>query len=639
MKNIYRINSDDLINRNRSKKKVKKLENPDNFHKLLINIQNDFGKKLTFTFRELSSKKIKNEKKVFENDGKKKEGKKEDKAKEKKHEYILENLDKIEYLDDGYEKLKKEFEELKISLLKKEKECDEKNKENSLLNENLKIYKNKVNYSKNIISILEEKLKNKEDDLKELNSNIESQAQNYQNILEKKELEIKRLKKKCESLEYKYQIKINENYSIESENTKLRLDNNGMKFKNDELEKSIEMERSKNKLAFANIKKKEEENQILNNKLKMIGDIALDLNKQIKSDYISLKTPTKTEKEEEAEKMSHDKINNNFGKIGIKNELLNCYMSSVLQILKNIKNFSLKIIDIKTNDNIIESLQKIFLDLLYSNKQKVSIREFKRYFGNEYKRFEGRQNNDSTYFLLYLIQYIHKNLNKRDNQNKFSSIKEYLDLQLIDSDRNEFEKYLKKNDEKNNSFIYDMFYGYIMNKLFCTGCSYNQITFQSYNILDLPIMNENKKLVTLEQCLNCYLITKDQKDIKGFDCSECKKKLLSLVTCILKLPKVLIINLKRVGETHIYIHEVTIPFTLKTKDVEKLENFDYKYELIGFIKHFGSNISGHNIAYSKNILDNKWYMYNDEIVEALDEYPSTEKSFLLFYQLIEKVDN
>ena len=639
MKNIYRINSDDLINRNRSKKKVKKLENPDNFHELLINIQNDFGKKLIFTFRELSSKKIKNEKKVFENDGKKKEGKKEDKAKEKKHEYILENLDKIEYLDDGYEKLKKEFEELKISLLKKEKECDEKNKENSLLNENLKIYKNKVNYSKNIISILEEKLKNKEDDLKELNSNIESQAQNYQNILEKKELEIKRLKKKCESLEYKYQIKINENYSIESENTKLRLDNNGMKFKNDELEKSIEMERSKNKLAFANIKKKEEENQILNNKLKMIGDIALDLNKQIKSDYISLKTPTKTEKEEEAEKMSHDKINNNFGKIGIKNELLNCYMSSVLQILKNIKNFSLKIIDIKTNDNIIESLQKIFLDLLYSNKQKVSIREFKRYFGNEYKRFEGRQNNDSTYFLLYLIQYIHKNLNKRDNQNKFSSIKEYLDLQLIDSDRNEFEKYLKKNDEKNNSFIYDMFYGYIMNKLFCTGCSYNQITFQSYNILDLPIMNENKKLVTLEQCLNCYLITKDQKDIKGFDCSECKKKLLSLVTCILKLPKVLIINLKRVGETHIYNHEVTIPFTLKTKDVEKLENFDYKYELIGFIKHFGSNISGHNIAYSKNILDNKWYMYNDEIVEALDEYPSTEKSFLLFYQLIEKVDN
>ena len=404
MKNIYRINSDDHINRNRSKKKVKKLENPDNFHKLLINIQNDFGKKLTFTFRELSSKKIKNEKKVFENDGKKKEGKKEDKAKEKKHEYILENLDKIEYLDDGYEKLKKEFEELKISLLKKEKECDEKNKENSLLNENLKIYKNKVNYSKNIISILEEKLKNKEDDLKELNSNIESQAQNYQNILEKKELEIKRLKENCESLEYKYQKKINENYSIESENTKLRLDNNGMKFKNDELEKSIEMERSKNKLAFANIKKKEEENQILNNKLKMIGDIALDLNKQIKSDYISLKTPTKTEKEEEAEKMSHDKINNNFGKIGIKNELLNCYMSSVLQILKNIKNFSLKIIDIKTNDNIIESLQKIILDLLYSNKQKVSIREFKRYFGNEYKRFEGRQNNDSTYFLLYLIQ-------------------------------------------------------------------------------------------------------------------------------------------------------------------------------------------------------------------------------------------
>ena len=82
-----------------------------------------------------------------------------------------------------------------------------------------------------------------------------------------------------------------------------------------------------------------------------------------------------------------------------------------------------------------------------------------------------------------------------------------------------------------------MFYGYIMNKLFCTGCSYNQITFQSYNILDLPIMNENKKLVTLEQCLNCYLITKDQKDIKGFDCSECKKKITFFSYMYIKIAK------------------------------------------------------------------------------------------------------
>ena len=67
--------------------------------------------------------------------------------------------------------------------------------------------------------------------------------------------------------------------------------------------------------------------------------------------------------------------------------------------------------------------------------------------------------------------------------------------------------------------------------------------------------------------------------------------------------------------------------------------FNLNYELVGFIKHYGNDKSGHNIAYSKNMLDNKWYSFNDEIVKEINEYPSTEKSFLLFYQLIEKFEN
>ena len=580
--------------------------------------------------RELSSKKIicLNKGKRMstkENISKEKKGEIKIKIEKKDNEFNLQNLYGVEYQEDENEKLKNKIEELKSILSKKEKET-------ILLNKNLKIYENKINNNKNEINELKEILKSKEKYIDELNEKIRNQEKKYLNKLKNNELEIKQLLEKCQNLDNKCHKIENEYYSTNIENSKLLLEINQIKYKNIELEKSLESEVTKNKISLNSIKNKEDEIQILLSKLKVIGELALNSEKKFKNEIaINTPTPTYRQIDEKIEKNNHD----NFGKIGIKNELLNCYMSSILQIMKNIKPFSMKLLNIKTNDNIIESLQNILNDLLYSKKQHISIYEFKRQFGNVYKRFNGREDNDSTYFLIYLIQHIHKYLNKRDNQN-ISRIEEYSYLELNANDKIEVEKFLNKNESKNNSFIYDLFYGYKMDKIFCTGCNYNQITCQSFNILDIPIMNENKRLKSLEECLNCFLITKDQKGRNGFDCSKCKKKLLSFVTGVLKLPKILIINLKRVGETVIYNHEIVIPFTLKTKDVEKLNKFEKDYELIGFVKHFGTDRSGHNIAYSKNLIDNKWYLYNDEIVREVSEYPPTDKSFLLFYQLMEK---
>ena len=102
------------------------------------------------------------------------------------------------------------------------------------------------------------------------------------------------------------------------------------------------------------------------------------------------------------------------------------------------------------------------------------------------------------------------------------------------------------------------------------------------------------------------------------------------------MPKILIINLRRVGENTVYYHDIEIPQILETKFIDKLKFHNKKYELIGFIKHFGNEKNGHNIAFSKNIFDNKWYSFNDEIVKEEKEFPSTDKSFLLFYQNIIK---
>lgn len=50
---------------------------------------------------------------------------------------------------------------------------------------------------------------------------------------------------------------------------------------------------------------------------------------------------------------------------------------------------------------------------------------------------------------------------------------------------------------------------------------------------------------------------------------------------------------------------------------------------MGFIKHFGDEKSGHNLAYCKNMFDDKWYEYNDSICNPCD--PDLQRIFFLCY--------
>ena len=450
---------------------------------------------------------------------------------------------------------------------------------------------------------LNKKMKKENEELKET---IKNNEKRYNSELNKKINEIKELKQKIEK--------------IEKEIDKIKEDNYSIKEENDQLKVSLESEQ-KNKLLYSNFIK---ENEIKIIKYKKIEEIINNKEKIIIN-----------EEEEKNYSNNDNDINDNennkkYGKIGLYNEELNCYMSSVIQILKNLNSFSFKFLKEESEDSIIKSLQKLISNLFYSKEKSVSILEFKKEFGQKNKRFEGRKNNDSTCFLIYLLQYLHKAFNQPNSKEKNEII--CCNLGLNSSEKDELKNYLYKNGIKNNSFIYDLFFGHQINKIICTGCNFSQVSFQSFNMLDLPLLDEKNKFKSLEQCLNCYLITKDQKGIPGFDCSNCKKNLLSYLTHIIKLPQILIINLKRVGEKYIYCHEIEIPFTLRTNLIDKLNKINKIYELIGFIKHYGNEIDGHNIAYSKNYFDNKWYYFNDTTVREEKGLPSTDKAFLLFYQ-------
>ena len=546
-----------------------------------------------------------------------------------KNKLEIMNVFEYQYINNHfYEKLKNEIKKLIETMRNMEEQYQ---KEIKNLKEEKKELWEKFELNQKIENIFNnKKFQTQNSDNKNLEIRAKSNGiEELTKILEHKEKEITDYKSKIQ--QYKSDINsIVEDFEkkkkqLENEIPQLNLKIN--KVENDYKEIKILFENEKNKNIINNIiiNEKNEELKYFN---KLLKENNINKEKFIKNDIYN-QLNIKIEKG----MINENKYDDKYGQVGIINPGFNCYMNSVIQILKNIKIFWTNILSYDKDDIITISLRKLLNNLYYSNSEFISIYEFKKDFGSVYNKFADDKENDSTLFLAYLLQHLNKACRQSDKY--ISSIYLYKDLRLSLSEENELEKFLNKYESNNNSFINNIFYGYQMNKLICAKCEYSHVSFQSFNILYLSLVTENIRVVSLEQTLNSYLITKDKHNTQGFKCPNCKESYLSHSTSIIKFPQILIINLKRVGESTIYNNDIEIPKILKTKWIDKLNLHSKKeYELIGFIKHIGNEKKGHNIAFSKNIFDNKWYSFDDIKVVKQEKFPSTDKSFLLFYQII-----
>jgi len=529
-----------------------------------------------------------------------------------------------ENLSQENEKLKNEIKNLKEMNSKLEED-----------NQKLKIsLKEKENKEKNYVS-----------EIKEKERLIQNLNKNKNNI----EFQVKEKEKQINTLKIEKEKKLNELKNAQNEKNSYFDELNKqkdliakLKEQKLELEKSLENERKKNQNLANTYNLIKEKEVLYKNKFEQIKNIISDIGYTIenkipdeeKNKVILLNEEKNKEKEAEEEENNNNFKNGN-GKVGIFNTELNCYMSSVIQIIKNIKDFSEKIMNFNNiDDDIFLSLKDLIYSLYYSKKNAICISDFKKKFSKVYKRFEGKKSDDSTFFLIYLFTYLQKILPK--SKKRVTDISEFSFLNLNNKEKEELKKFLIKFELKNNTIIHDLFYNYQMSELICSGCNETKVSFQSNNVLFLSLYDGNSELKSLEQCINSYLYTKDKKNDKDFTCSKCGRSCLSHVISLVKLPPVLVINLKRVGEEQVvYENDIEIPFTFKTKNLEKLKKFNKEYELIGFIIHLGSAEDGHNIAFTKNIFDQKWYKFNDNKVVSIKNNPPTDKAFLLFYQLID----
>ena len=156
--------------------------------------------------------------------------------------------------------------------------------------------------------------------------------------------------------------------------------------------------------------------------------------------------------------------------------------------------------------------------------------------------------------------------------------------------------------------------------------------------------NSLKKRISIEKFFEEF--SKEEKLDKDnlWKCPKCNKKSqASKKIELYNMPKILIIHFKRFNNNKKI--NTFIDFPLTNLDISKYINkkrntndtHELKYDLFGVINHYGSMDYGHYTSFCKNIHDNKWYEYNDRIVNEIlpgKEYETivNPNAYILFYR-------
>jgi Ubiquitin C-terminal hydrolase len=208
--------------------------------------------------------------------------------------------------------------------------------------------------------------------------------------------------------------------------------------------------------------------------------------------------------------------------------------------------------------------------------------------------------------------------------------------------------YWRKFLKKNHSVVIDVFTGLYFSQIICSNCKNNSFSHESFNLITLSIPSTDDKM-TLQKCLENNFNTNEQLNGDNkYHCDNCctmkeEKYNATKNVTIWYPPSRLIIQFKRFINTgnSTYINDKLVKFPLAGLDLKPFMSAyvdgEYTYDLYGVIYHFGNLRGGHYIAYTKNIINSKWYLFDDSHVLHLDDNKIEEQlnnsgAYVLFYK-------
>ena len=263
--------------------------------------------------------------------------------------------------------------------------------------------------------------------------------------------------------------------------------------------------------------------------------------------------------------------------------------------------------------------------------------------------FRGISENNVKDLITFLLMILHSELNISRNDNIINNI-------INDDQTNKdlaFQIFYNDFIIENMSIISDLFIAINYSITQCGNCSIKSYNFETYFFLVFPL--EEVRKFKSQNNYNNYGFNNNGVNIYDYFyyeqrinyltgqnnmyCNYCGQTCHSSIKTILYTgPQILIIVLNR-GKGIQYKVKIKFFEEINLENFIELKNTGYKYKLIGVIKHLReSGMGGHFIAYCLNPINEKWYQYNDSIVNPVNDFKKDvidyAMPYLLFYQKI-----
>lgn len=329
-----------------------------------------------------------------------------------------------------------------------------------------------------------------------------------------------------------------------------------------------------------------------------------------------------------------------MGVKGLHNSGNSCFMNSAIQCLAN----TFPLLEYILNDAYLKDvnykysgmhglLMRTFVAVLkemwslQSRNRIIALSALKNEIGKIAPNFIGHSQQDAQEFLRLLLHGLRKEIIRPLNR-----LRPVIPINSDDEDQAEYAwfQYLMMNKSK----VVDIFVGQLKSVLKCSTCGLRTVTFETFWDLSLPLPQKTRK-VTLNQCLK--LLTKKKK-VKII-CDRCMKQRKFCKTySIVKLPKVLMIHLKRF---HLYAPDrsslhTSLNFPINGWNLKKFSNCHgpYIYNLYAVCYHQGEAHNGHYTACCKHPYTGERHKFDDAIVgKVSSEDLVNDEAYIFFYEL------
>jgi ubiquitin carboxyl-terminal hydrolase 8 len=325
------------------------------------------------------------------------------------------------------------------------------------------------------------------------------------------------------------------------------------------------------------------------------------------------------------------------GNKGLKNNGNTCYLNAVIQCLSHIDilsndEFKNQTIKYKRGSELLEEWIDIQNKIwLLEDNNIVDPINLINIFNKKCKKdniyFESFNQNDASEFLEIFLDFMHKDLSRKININIKGEPKTQLDKLYYNNLKTQ-----QKNFNNNYSYIIENFYTSGLSLTQCPNCKYLNDNHEIFVIINLELNNGYKSLY---DCLDNYTNTEKLDDDNKFKCGECSEYVnASRKLLFWDLSPVIILLLKKYNGNGVITNKVDYPIELDMKKYcLNYKDHSTKYELSGICIQRGNLNSGHYYSICKNNLDNKWYLYNDNQVNDIEEdNVFNNHPYLLFYK-------